>query len=269
MPGITISSTELVARSKRPEIRRSLRPAERSRTERSAVWLRPSQCGACSVPGRWQENLARACCRSVAWRQGDHALEGPRPVAKQRACGIGNPVRHCIRCSRRGSRTGTPVRLLPKGMMIHSHWLLDTTPSPDRRTDQDRFTAVRPAPVPLRQLVRAILDAVQRAATLMAKRVSDGDRTTITASTCTAPRSRAVNSSRPAAPSSSASASPEGACGTRRRRPRRLGKNSLDATLASSWFEIHADNTILMRTGKVDFGRAPRTRRTSKSSPRS
>src|SRR5882762_7684742 len=33
-------------------------------------------------------------------------------------------------------------------------------------------------------------------------------------------------------------------------------KNSLDATLASSWFEIHADNTILMRTGKVDFGQS-------------
>jgi CO/xanthine dehydrogenase Mo-binding subunit len=32
------------------------------------------------------------------------------------------------------------------------------------------------------------------------------------------------------------------------------GKNSLDASLASSWFEIHADNTILFRTGKVDFG---------------
>src|SRR5712671_5970802 len=31
-------------------------------------------------------------------------------------------------------------------------------------------------------------------------------------------------------------------------------RNSLDATLASSWFEIHADNTILIRTGKVDFG---------------
>src|SRR5262245_27958136 len=31
-------------------------------------------------------------------------------------------------------------------------------------------------------------------------------------------------------------------------------KNSLDASLSSSWFEIHADNTILMRTGKVDFG---------------
>jgi CO/xanthine dehydrogenase Mo-binding subunit len=31
-------------------------------------------------------------------------------------------------------------------------------------------------------------------------------------------------------------------------------KNSLDATLSNSWFEIHADNTILMRTGKVDFG---------------
>src|SRR5438132_780655 len=32
------------------------------------------------------------------------------------------------------------------------------------------------------------------------------------------------------------------------------GNNSLDATLASSWFEIHADGTILIRTGKVDFG---------------
>jgi CO/xanthine dehydrogenase Mo-binding subunit len=34
------------------------------------------------------------------------------------------------------------------------------------------------------------------------------------------------------------------------------GKNSLDASLSSSWFEIHADNTILMRTGKVDFGQS-------------
>src|SRR5712691_6986668 len=34
------------------------------------------------------------------------------------------------------------------------------------------------------------------------------------------------------------------------------GKNTLDATLPSSWFEIHADNTILMRTGKSDFGQS-------------
>src|SRR5262245_54720259 len=34
------------------------------------------------------------------------------------------------------------------------------------------------------------------------------------------------------------------------------GKNSLDARLSTSWFEIHADNTILMRTGKVDFGQS-------------
>src|SRR5215831_2860172 len=33
-------------------------------------------------------------------------------------------------------------------------------------------------------------------------------------------------------------------------------KNSLDAALTSSWFEIHADETILMRTGKVDFGQS-------------
>jgi nicotinate dehydrogenase subunit B len=34
------------------------------------------------------------------------------------------------------------------------------------------------------------------------------------------------------------------------------GKNSLDARLTTSWFEIHADDTILMRTGKVDFGQS-------------
>lgn len=33
-----------------------------------------------------------------------------------------------------------------------------------------------------------------------------------------------------------------------------VAKNSLDARLSSSWFEIHPDNTILMRTGRVDFG---------------
>jgi CO/xanthine dehydrogenase Mo-binding subunit len=31
-------------------------------------------------------------------------------------------------------------------------------------------------------------------------------------------------------------------------------KNSLDPTLPSSWIEIHPDNTILIRTGKSDFG---------------
>src|ERR1041385_9397872 len=33
-------------------------------------------------------------------------------------------------------------------------------------------------------------------------------------------------------------------------------KGNLDATLPGSWFEIQADNTILMRTGKVDFGQS-------------
>ncbi len=32
------------------------------------------------------------------------------------------------------------------------------------------------------------------------------------------------------------------------------GTNTLDQTLPSSWLEIHADNTILMRTGKVELG---------------
>jgi nicotinate dehydrogenase subunit B len=33
-------------------------------------------------------------------------------------------------------------------------------------------------------------------------------------------------------------------------------KRSLNPSLSSSWFEIHADNTIVMRTGKVDFGQS-------------
>jgi CO/xanthine dehydrogenase Mo-binding subunit len=32
--------------------------------------------------------------------------------------------------------------------------------------------------------------------------------------------------------------------------------NSLDATLPESWVEIHADNSILIRTGKCDFGQS-------------
>src|SRR5215471_3617200 len=31
-------------------------------------------------------------------------------------------------------------------------------------------------------------------------------------------------------------------------------KNTLDPTLANSWIEIHPDNTVLIRTGKSDFG---------------
>src|SRR5580692_10612438 len=32
--------------------------------------------------------------------------------------------------------------------------------------------------------------------------------------------------------------------------------NTLDATLPGSWIEIHPDNTILIRTGKSDFGQS-------------
>ena len=34
------------------------------------------------------------------------------------------------------------------------------------------------------------------------------------------------------------------------------GSNSLDATRSSSWIEINADNTLLIRTGKCDFGQS-------------
>src|SRR5215469_9895355 len=35
---------------------------------------------------------------------------------------------------------------------------------------------------------------------------------------------------------------------------RAKASNTLDPTLPSSWIEIHPDNTVLMRTGKSDFG---------------
>src|SRR5688572_23157232 len=34
------------------------------------------------------------------------------------------------------------------------------------------------------------------------------------------------------------------------------GKYTPDPTLAASWFEIRADNTVLVRTGKTDFGQS-------------
>ena len=33
-----------------------------------------------------------------------------------------------------------------------------------------------------------------------------------------------------------------------------VAKNSLDPALPSSWMEIHPDNTVVIRTGKNDFG---------------
>ena len=35
-----------------------------------------------------------------------------------------------------------------------------------------------------------------------------------------------------------------------------VARNSLDPALSSSWFEIHADNTFLIRTGRCDFGQS-------------
>ena len=39
-------------------------------------------------------------------------------------------------------------------------------------------------------------------------------------------------------------------------KPSATAANSLDATLPGSWIEIHPDNTILIRTGKADFGQS-------------
>ena len=47
-----------------------------------------------------------------------------------------------------------------------------------------------------------------------------------------------------------------GLVGTERTAKAAARKNSLDATLPGSWIEIHPDNTILIRTGKSDFGQS-------------
>ena len=41
-----------------------------------------------------------------------------------------------------------------------------------------------------------------------------------------------------------------------RRVARAVARNSLDPSKSASWCEIHADNTILIRTGRVDFGQS-------------
>ena len=45
-----------------------------------------------------------------------------------------------------------------------------------------------------------------------------------------------------------------GAAGVGSKAAKAAGGTTLDATLPSSWLEIHSDNTILMRTGKVELG---------------
>ena len=49
-------------------------------------------------------------------------------------------------------------------------------------------------------------------------------------------------------------AQPRGRGGSAQRPRRQRDGEHARPRAASSWFEIHADNTILMRTGKVEFG---------------
>ena len=73
--------------------------------------------------------------------------------------------------------------------------------------------------------------------------------------TCSAPPSRAAASSKPAERCWSASAC-VGADGLKNSAQAATTRNTLDATLPESWIEIHPDNTILIRTGKSDFGQS-------------
>ncbi len=49
---------------------------------------------------------------------------------------------------------------------------------------------------------------------------------------------------------------PANAATPKRKAVKATNKNTLDPTLPSSWIEIHPDNTILIRTGKSDFGQS-------------
>ena len=139
------------------------------------------------------------------------------------------------------------------GMMIKATELLEQTPSPTLAQIKNAFMS-GPSPHLCRcGTYSAIIDAVQRAAVAHGEGEVSGD---------------ACNDQQRLRRHVDAAAfRPDRGRAARRRQPDRqarlggtpasaAGRNTLDATLASSWFEIHADNTILMRTGKADFGQS-------------
>ena len=136
------------------------------------------------------------------------------------------------------------------GMMIKATELLEATPAPDGRSDQERVheRAVA-ASLPLRHVLR---DPRRRAAR---GHHHEGE----VAMDIITNVHGATLSRRQFVKTGGALVVGFSFVGCRMwERPAKaaVARNSLDAALTTSWFEIHADNTILMRTGKVDFGQS-------------
>ena len=143
------------------------------------------------------------------------------------------------------------------GMMIKATQLLESTPSPNVVQIKAAFTSGRvAAPVPLRQLRSHPRRRAARGHRHGESEVGDGDLQRLPPSTCTARRCTRRQFVKTGGALVVGFGLVGGSVWDEAAEPQRSAgaKNSLDATLASSWFEIHADNTILIRTGKVDFG---------------
>ena len=213
-------------------VRRVLRPGGRQ----GSALLRAARSAA---PPASRSPRSKDCPRAGRVSEGLPAAEAERTLHPVQQAWIDEQVPMCGFCQ--------------NGMMIKATELLEATPVPDGRSDQDRVheRAVA-ASVPLRHATPRSSTPCSARPPSWRRRGSHGD-IIINVHGATLTRRQFVKTGGALFVGVSfVGRRTVGAA--RRRRPSR--KNSLDAALTSSWFEIHADNTILMRTGKVDFGQS-------------
>ena len=261
---VTITSTESGARSRRPPTRRSSMSCATilSCPARSSVaaWRSAEPVRSCWTARKSAPASRRS--RPPPARKSPRSKGFPRAGRKQKGLSAADAEKTLHPVQQAWIEEQTPLcGFCQNGMMIKATELLEQHRHADRRRDQrgiHDFGSVG-ASVPLRQLHRHHRGRAARRhghgeeARLTRWPIS---RTKIQSNVCFgAALSRAAASSKPAARCSSASAS---SALTAARNPRKPPppSNTLDATLPESWIEIHPDNTILIRTGKSDFGQS-------------
>ena len=214
-----------------------------------------AQCGACSVLVDGKE--ARSCVLPVSRVAGKQitTLEGlPARWASQRGLPAAEAQRTLHPVQQAWIDEQVPMcGFCQNGMMIKATELLEATPVADGRSDQERVheRAVA-ASLPLRHLLGDPRGRAARGHPHGEGEVAMDHRSrNVHGATLT--RRQFVKTGGALVVGFSFVG-----CrllGARRRRRPSPGTRSTPRS-PRSWFEIHADNTILMRTGKVDFGQS-------------
>ena len=217
-----------------------------------------AQCGACSVLVEGKET--RSCVTPVASvaNQEITTLEGlPARWAKQKGLSAEQRRHASPRAAGLDRGTDSAMRILPERHDDQGNRTARKQSESDSGANQSGLHHVRRVAesVPLRNLRRHHGSRTTRRHDHGEREVSDGNHEVKTQANCFRTDAyRAVSLSKRAALWSwdSASSAPE-LLKADTAKPATF-KNSLDPTLPSSWIEIHPDNTILIRTGKSDFG---------------